>query len=144
MKFEDSRYSVLHHLKIERPFGNFYLLDTFFISEINEGIHFDWNMIKDVMDEIITLYKKDIKLGYISNRINSYSLDPHTWNQVDIEYNAIIAGAIVTYNEMTFMNATLEKRFYKKSIKRCASLDEAVEWISNLKEFKNSQVSKLK
>ncbi len=137
MKFKDSKYFKLKHYQIERPFGYFYLLENFFISELNEGIHFDWEMIKSVMDEVIIFYGLDSQIGYISNRTNSYSIDPQTWNKVDKEYGVIVAGAIVTYNTMTFMNATLEKQFYKKSIKRCLSLEEAIEWISNLKELKN-------
>lgn len=138
MKFEDSKYFKLKHYKIERPFGHFYLLENFFVSELNEGIHFDWEMIKSVMDEVVLFYGPDAQIGYISNRTNSYSIDPQTWNKVDKMYGVIVAGAIVTYNTMTFMNATLEKQFYKKSIKRCLSLEEAIEWISNLKELKNS------
>ncbi|AXP82617.1 hypothetical protein CJ739_3555 [Mariniflexile rhizosphaerae] len=137
MKFKDSKYYKLKHYQIERPFGDFYLLENFFVSELNEGVHFDWEMIKSVMDEVIIFYGLDSQIGYISNRTNSYSIDPQTWNKVDKEYGVIVAGAIVTYNTMTFMNATLEKQFYKKSIKRCLSLDEAIEWISNLKELKN-------
>ena len=87
------------------------------------------------MDEIVSYYEKDVKLGYISNRINSYSMNPESWNKVDETYGVIVAGAVVTYNKMTYMNATLEKRFYKKSIKRCTTLNEAINWILNLKEL---------
>lgn len=46
MKFENSKYFELKHYKLEMPFGNFYFLETLFISEINEGEHFDWEMKK--------------------------------------------------------------------------------------------------
>ncbi|MFI0431403.1 hypothetical protein [Mariniflexile sp. HMF6888] len=138
MKFEDSKYFELKHYKIERPFGHFYLLENFFISELNEGIHFDWEMIKSVMDEVVLFYGPEAQIGYISNRTNSYSTNPQTWDGIYKKYGLIIAGAIVTYNTMTFMNATLEKQFFKKSIKRCLSLEEAIEWVSNLKELKNN------
>ncbi|WP_298496039.1 hypothetical protein [uncultured Algibacter sp.] len=135
MKFENTTYFKTHSTKIEKPYGNFYLLDSFFISEIHEGVHFSWQMIKETMDEIVSYYEKDVKLGYISNRINSYSMNPESWNKVDETYGVIVAGAVVTYNKMTYMNATLEKRFYKKSIKRCTTLNEAINWILNLKEL---------
>ena len=138
MKFKDSKYYNLKHYQIERPFGNFYLLENFFVSELNEGVHFDWEMIKSVMDEVVLFYGSDAKIGYISNRTNSYSTNPQTWDGIYKKYGLIIAGAIVTYNAMAFMNATLEKQFFKKSIKRCLSLEEAIEWISNLKELKNN------
>ena len=36
---------------------------------------------------------------------------------------------------MTMMNATLEKRFFNKSMKRCNSLGEAINWMSNIHEL---------
>lgn len=32
------------------------------------------------------------------------------------------------------MNATIEKMFYDKSLKRCNNISQAIEWINNLKE----------
>lgn len=136
MKFEDSKYyNTIKSTKIEMPFGVFYFCEKFFLSELNEGVHFDWDKIEAVVNELFTFYGKDVRLAYIPNRINSYSINPHYWEKVDKKYNIIVASAIVTYNDMTYMNATLEKRFFNKSIKRCNSLDEAIKWTLNLKEF---------
>ncbi len=136
MKFQDSEhFNTLKHYKLEKPFGDFYFLETFFIAELNEGVHFDWENVIEVMSEVITFYGKSVKLAYLSNRVNSYSMDPHSWEKVRKKYDIIIASAIVYYNDFTFMNATLEKKFSKRSIKRCLSLDEAIEWVLNLKEF---------
>ena len=49
--------------------------------------------------------------------------------------DVIVASAIVYYNDFTYKNASLEKLFSKKSIKRCINLDEAIQWMKNLKEF---------
>jgi len=35
------------------------------------------------------------------------------------------------------MNATLEKQFTSNSLKRCSSLEEALHWMQNIREFKN-------
>tara|TARA_R110002050_G_scaffold243212_4_gene379726 strand:+ start:8982 stop:9395 length:414 start_codon:yes stop_codon:yes gene_type:complete len=136
MHFENSKYSKeFKHKKLEYPFGNFYLCEKFFISELNEGIHFNWDKIQIVMNDLIKHYNHDAMLGYISNRINSYSINPQSWKQTLEEYNIIIASSIVAYTSFTFYNASLEKTFSKKSIKRCLSLKEAIEWTLNLKEF---------
>ncbi len=136
MRFEESQYYIdLKPYKIEKPFGVFYFCEKFFISEMHEGVHFEWNLIEDVMSEIIKFYGKDSKLGYIPNRINSYSVNPQYWDKVDKEYNIIIASAIVIYSPMSMMNATLEKHFFKKSMKRCNSLCEAIEWMKNINEL---------
>ena|SRR5690606_2467849 len=137
MKFEESKYfNSLETNKLVMPFGNFYFCEKFFVAEVHEGIHYDLSMIKKVMDNLLEFYGEGIKLGYISNRVNSYSTNPQeAWVKADEDYDIILASAIVTYNNMTFMNATLEKKFYAKSLKRCLSLDEAVEWILNIEEL---------
>ena len=138
MRFEESKYfNSLNPKILKMPFGTFYLCEKFIISELNEGIHFDWDKIEAIMVELISFYGKDAKLGYIPNRINSYSINPHYWNKVDKKYNMIVASAIVVYSTMTMMNATLEKRFFNKSMKRCNSLGEAIEWMSNIDELYN-------
>ena len=88
------------------------------------------------MVEGVEFYGKNARVGYISNRVYSYSMNPHSWMKVQKNYDLIFAGAIVVYNNFTFMNASIEKKFSDISIKRCLSLDEAVDWILNLKELK--------
>ncbi|ALJ03935.1 hypothetical protein APS56_01670 [Pseudalgibacter alginicilyticus] len=130
MEFEKSKYSkILNYYKIEKPFGNFYLCEHFFIAELSEGIHFDWKMIENVSVDLIDYYGNKTSLGYISNRINSYSIDPHFWNKIDKKYGIFTNSAIVYYNEMMYMNATLEKQFSNINIKRCISLEEAINWV---------------
>lgn len=135
MTFEQSAYFKKEQFfKLEKPFGTFYFGEKYILSELNEGVHFDWPMVQDLMNDIKTFYGSSPKLAYISNRINSYSRDPHNWNKLS-EYNIIVASAVVIYNDMAFLNATLEKRFSKESIKRCGSLNEAIEWVLDLREF---------
>lgn len=137
MTFENSKYfNLLKHSKIEFSFGNFYLFDKFIISEINEGIHFDWDKIQQVIAALIDYYGSNLKIGYISNRVNPYSIEPQLWIRFQRDYGFIVASAMVSYTELNYINASIEKRFSEMSIKRCGSLDEAINWIKNLKEFK--------
>lgn len=136
MRFENSKYfKLLKHSKVEFSFGTFYLFDRFIISELNEGIHFDWDKILEVIGFAQDHYGENINIGYISNRVNSYSIEPQLWINFNNEFGFIVASAIVSYTDFNFMNTTIEKSFSKKSIKRCSSLTEAIEWINNLKEF---------
>lgn len=136
MKFEDSKYfKLIAHKKVEFPFGNFYIADHFLIAELHEGIHFDWHKIKQVIDFLYEHYGYHKKIGYITNRIASYSIEPQLWIKFHEEYNFIIATATVSYNDFGYKNATLEKLFTKTSLKRCTNLDVAIEWIQNLKEL---------
>ncbi|WP_303317519.1 hypothetical protein Q4Q34_16500 [Flavivirga abyssicola] len=139
MKFENSHLSkTINYYKLEMSYGNYFLCEKFFISELNAGIHLDWPKIQEAAKDILSFYDKDDKLGYISNRINSYSVDPQVWAKAE-QYNKnnmVVGGTIVYYNDMMYMNATLEKRFSKINIHSCLSLDEAIEWILNLDALK--------
>ncbi|WP_418514078.1 hypothetical protein [Corallibacter sp.] len=136
MRFEDSKYStILDYTKVSFSFGSFYLLDKFIISEMKEGVHFDWNKIQQVITVLLEHYGNTIKIAHISNRINSYSIEPQLWIKFNKDFGFVIASAIVFYSEINYVNATIEKRFSENSIKRCLNLDEAINWVLNLKEF---------
>ncbi|WP_034039988.1 hypothetical protein [Wocania ichthyoenteri] len=136
MKIEDSEYyKTLNPFKLEMPFGNYYFFEKFIVGELFESIHFDWKKAELLIAEVLNFYGEHAQLGFIANRINHYSVDPQNWVKLEKKYNFISASAIVMYNMSTYMNASIEKQFAKKSIKRCTSLHEAIEWIINLKEF---------
>ncbi len=134
MKFENSTYSsTLKYYKLELPFGNFYFCEKLIISELHTGLHLDWCKVELLVKEIIDFYGNNAQLDFISNRVNSYSLDPQSWIKIE-QYNIIKSSVIVYYNHMMYMNATLEKRFSRIKIHPCLSLDEAMEWIQKLEK----------
>ncbi|MDP5158656.1 MAG: hypothetical protein NWQ07_08785 [Flaviramulus sp.] len=136
MKFETSKFfKELHPFKLEMPFGNYYFFENFVVAELFEGVHFDWDKVKKLITEIIKFYGQDAQIGFISNRVNHYSIDPQNWTRLEKEYNLIVASAIIMYNNLTYINASIERQFTKKSIKRCTSITEAFDWMLNLKEF---------
>ena len=138
MKFEESVFAKnLAYKKIELEFGNFFFCEKFVIGEIFEDIDYSWDKIEMVAMLIVEYYGSQPKLGYISNRINSYSNDPRLWTQFHETYDLIIANAIVSYTKFSHLNADIEKLLTSKSTKRCFSLDQAIEWMLNLEEFKS-------
>lgn len=137
MKFEDSKYSKRFPYKKEVfHFGTLYLTKHFVISELNEGIHVDHNIAGELISRFTDYIKHGIKIGYIANRYNAYSFNPQLWVDFNNEYDFLVASAIVSYTDFSYLNASLEKQFFNKSLKRCNSLDEAIEWMINLEEFK--------
>lgn len=136
MRFEESKYfDLIPHLKIEFSFGNFYLCNHFIISEINEGIHFDWDKILELIGAAQDYYSLGIKIAYISNRVDAYSFEPQLWQKFQYEFDFITAIATVAYSNFGHINASIEKQFTTKSLKRCDNLDEAISWVIHLKEF---------
>ena len=129
-------YKILKPFKLEMPFGKYYFFEKFIISEMYNGIQFDWDMAEKLIPEILKFYGKNAKIGFISNRVNHYSVDPQNWIKLEKEYTFVAATAIVAYDKPNYMNASIEKHFSNRSIKRCNTLTEAVKWILSLDEFK--------
>lgn len=138
MKFENSKYSkLLDFKKIEFDFGNVYITKQFVISELNEGIHVNFEMVSAIINKFSEDIDNDVKIGYIANRMNSYSFEPQLWLDFNNEYDFLVASAVVSYSDFGYLNSSLEKHFFKKSLKRCHSLDEAIEWITHFDSLKS-------
>lgn len=136
MTFENSKYSkLLEYRKLELPYGNVFITKQFIISELNEGIHVDFAMVSKLIGKFSEDITNDIRIGYIANRMNSYSFEPQLWLDFNNDYDFLVASAVVNYNDFGYLNSTLEKHFFKKSLKRCHSLDEAIEWMLELEEL---------
>ena len=134
MKFENSPLSkTLHFHKQEMPFGDFYFFETFIISEIYEGVHLDWAKIEKMLVELIKYYGVNTKIGFISNRVNSYSADPQYWMKISEDIFKLDGTAFVCYNERAELNSNVEKHFSDLNIVNFSDLDEAITWITNLK-----------
>ena len=136
MHFEDSDFSKkLNYNKVELNFGTYYLLDDFFIMEVNEGEHFNWDKLNTLLDSLRDYYGNHKPLAYIANRVNSYSIDPVLWSYFDKDDSILIAASIVSYRDSSFMNANIEKQMASIPLKRAHSLGEAINWVQQLKEF---------
>lgn len=136
MHFEDSDFSKqLNYTKIELNFGFLYLTDDFFIMEVNEEEHFNWDKLNTVLDSLRNHYGNHKTLAYIANRVNSYSIDPVLWSYFDKDDSILIAASIVSYRDSSFMNANIEKQMASIPLKKAHSLGEAINWVQQLKEF---------
>ncbi|MEN3322102.1 hypothetical protein VP395_00045 [Mariniflexile soesokkakense] len=138
MTFEEYKnITKFSHKKIQLPFGKFFICEDFVVAELNHEIHVDWLIIQKIANMIIEQYGTAKKIGFISNKVNSYSIDPFVWVTFSKEYDFIEAAAIVWYTDAGFMSATLEKMFLKNSVKLCESIEEAVHWVLNSKNIRN-------
>jgi len=139
MYFENSDFSKkLKYKTISLNFCKCYTLDHFFIMEVNEGEHIDLNKLNILMDKLKDIYGTGKLLAYITNRVNSYSIDPVLWSYFDKDESILVAASIVSYRDSTLINANIEKHLASIPIKRAKSLEEAIHWVQNLKEFNHS------
>ena len=136
MHFEESALSKsLNYEKVVLDIGSYYLLDDFFIMEVNEGQHFDWKELNKVLTILRDHYGYHKTLAYIANRVNSYSIDPLLWSYFDKDDSILIAASIVSYRDSTFLSANIEKQLANIPLKRSKTLEEAISWVQNLKEL---------
>lgn len=136
MHFENSPISKsLTYKKIVLDFGYYYLCDHFFIMEVNEGVHFNWDKLDQLLSSLQAHYGLNKTLAYIANRVNAYSIDPVLWSSFDKDENILIAASIVSYRDSTFLSANIEKQLASIPIKRSNSLAESIKWVQELKEF---------
>lgn len=112
-------------------FGNVYIFDGFVVSEINEGVIFNWeNNGKVIVQDVTSFLKTNGKdLVYISNRIHSYSVVATDWVKFFKASYALKAYCIVSNGKLGFMNYMVENLFFSKKIKRFNSIFEAVNWV---------------
>lgn len=142
MRLEETKYRSEYLHKIDESIGSFYIFEHFVLSEINEGVHFNWELAEKVIEQVYSYYgSREIKVAYISNRVNSYSLYPQDWLRFYKERHHLEAFAIVAYNKIGLMNVILEKLFSQTRIRRFADLDEAIDWIKELNQSEKKHLS---
>jgi len=138
MIFEASKnLTEFTHKKIQLSFGKFFICEDFVVAELNQEIHVDWLILQKIAYMIIEQYGTSKKIGFISNKVNSYSIDPFVWVTFNEKYDFIESTAIIWYNDAGFVSATLEKMFLKNNVKLCQSLEEAIHWVLSFEEIKN-------
>lgn len=116
--------------KLELDFGLVTIMESILISELKEGIVFGPEENQKLLDLGLELFEGR-PYGYISHRVNSYSVDPMVYIDSANAKN-LHAIAVVSQNEITRLNAEkVERKFYKNSnsFEVFNDLNKAIEWI---------------
>jgi len=100
-------------------FGDVYYLPQMIITEFAEGINFTYNEAEQFIETVIQIYGKKEKVVYISNRINSYSVNPMDWIKIKGKFKNLKGIGIINYNK---------RMFCSYPIKDFHSLEEAYYW----------------
>ncbi len=115
---------------IHTSFGLVTILDNIVSIDINEGITFKSTDLEELFGIYDTFFPNE-KFGYLSNRVNDYSIDlsPELYKAV---HPNLVAIAVVCYSEVSYENANFEKTFYKNSpFKVFTDFDDAVKWLKS-------------
>ena len=113
--------------KLEEKLSEFRLT---FIAEFNEGVNIDYNNFDECKTQIENFFRnKDF--GFVSNRINSYSLvltDAPLFNNA---FKNLKAYATVTYSAFAEKMFDVENHFFKFNKQNFTSLYDATTWVEN-------------
>jgi hypothetical protein len=116
--------------KLEYFFGEIFVHDNYIIAVMKEGITVTPDL-NEILFDIVTTYFHSKPFVYITNRINSYAVDPATYAETAKIFN-LIGFAIVSKNNLAFSNSDIEKLFFKKPFIHFDTLPEAITWSEDL------------
>lgn len=111
-------------------YGKYYFFKNLIISEIDEGVIYNWEAAQEIIDVIYEYYGENPSVSYISNRINKYSFVPTDWIKFyKSRHNFLNNYAVVTYSNKGLSNALLEKLFLKTKVQHFTKLHAAIDWV---------------
>ncbi|MEM7087669.1 MAG: hypothetical protein AAF489_15925 [Bacteroidota bacterium] len=109
-------------------FATVEVLDFYLVVTMNEGLLFDRSHLTQLY-KVFNTYFPDRPFGYISNRINDYTVDPTSYFETK-EGPWLAAIAIMCYSEAAYNNAVFERNFYKKRPhKPFYDMEECKKWL---------------
>lgn len=100
--------------------------NNYVLSVINEGVVYSH---EESFKERLAILRhfNDKSFIYISNRINSYSVDPLIYKEWS-DFDNLIGFAVVSKNYLTISNMDIEKLFLDKPLKSFQTIKEAELW----------------
>ena len=107
-------------------------------------MHFNWEIGKEIIELAYKHYGEDIRVAYISNRVNDYSVNAQDWLKFFNERHHLEAFAIVAYSKIGLMNVILEKIFVQTKIRKFDSLEAAITWVLRLDQLKKIEPKEVK
>ncbi len=120
---------VLHELNY--PFADVYIFKDYVISEIKEGVIFNWeDNAKPIINDVTSFLDTDgSNLVYISNRINSYSVMAQDWVKFFKNSYNLKGYYVISDRKTSKLSYMIENLFFKNKMKRFSSIYEALNWL---------------
>ena len=120
-------------------FGNLEIHNNFVIAVMKEGITVKPEYNK-YLEDISIKYFKNRPFGYITNRKNSYSVDPSIYFETSKIKN-LVSFSVVSVKKINLTNVELEKIFLKKPFKHFTNMTNAIKWVNDIINFKKLELN---
>jgi len=111
-------------------FGVMTIYDKYVVVVVNEGINISLKH-NDVLIDVTKTYFSKKPFIYITNRINSYSVDPKIYLET-AKIKNLKGLAVVSNNYKAKGNAQIEKMFFNKPFEIFANLENAFSWADDI------------
>ncbi|GAA4271616.1 hypothetical protein U6A24_13605 [Aquimarina gracilis] len=108
--------------------GKVFFFENYLIIEVAEGICFDHNKAIE-LSKLTNVHFEGRPFGYISHRINSYSLEPTDYMKIKEVFPNLKAFAAVVYNRFQATSVKIENMFFQDGITTFEDLETARSWI---------------
>ena len=114
-------------------FGTLTVGDHFIVGEMKEGTDIQLDIVSKLIDIAHERFNGE-RWAYISNRVNSYSLQPLVHFELSKVEKDMIAFAVVTDKELHIKNAELEKSYAggRYEFECFANIENAIDWVTKL------------
>lgn len=106
--------------------GTIYFYQHIVVGEFNEGVNISYQNAFNILLKSLK-YIGSRPIVYISNRVNSYSVQPNDYKYLEKVPN-IKGIAIVSSDTMGTSSAMLESKFVTKNFALFSTVQEAKEW----------------
>lgn len=119
--------------ELNYPYADIYIFKDYVISEIKEGISFNWDQhAKHIIKDVVAFLDTDGRdLIYISNRVYSYSVMAQDWVKFFKKSYSLKGYYVVSDRKTSILGLMIENLFFKNKIKKFDSLYGAINWIEN-------------
>lgn len=126
---------------LELDFATIRIHENLIVSECHEGILLDFQKFQKILQLGEEVFNNN-SFGYISNRKNSYAVDPMVYRE-SAAHPLLKAIAVVSGSELARNSAKLEKQFYvnANSFQIFSSLEEAQLWINDILQNQSREKS---
>ncbi|MCK8520217.1 hypothetical protein M0D21_01490 [Aquimarina sp. D1M17] len=115
-------------------FGKVVFYKNYLIIEVAEGASFNHEKGKE-LSVLTNRHFGNRPFGYISNRVNSYSLEPADYIRIKEVFPNLKAFAVVVHNKLQEECVTIENMFFHQEIITFSKLENAKSW---MKEYLSS------
>lgn len=107
-----------------------YLTDHYILAVMNEGVTILPEHNQTLVDAANRFFEGR-PFGYITHRINSYSVDPKVYLETSKIPN-LVAFAVVSGDQMSLSNTQVEQLFLDKPVQLFDELEAAQAWIEDI------------